>query len=210
MMPIVPVSLCVCPFAPKVETTTRVELIIHTREWRRSSNTGRFVHLALANSRIRLHGVRDAEPGAAASGLDPDDPGTLILFPGRRARPLTPELRAGISGPVTLVVPDGNWTQTSHMMSRLPALARARVIELPGPTEGQIRMRRNVFADRMSTYEAVAQAMGLLEGQDVEEQMIDFYRRAVDRMLMLRGKIKAAEIYGGMAQGTPPDHHSTR
>lgn len=209
-MPIHPVSWCVCALAPKLETTARVELIIHTREWRRSSNTGRLVHLALKNSAVRVHGVRDAAPGAAAEGLDADDPGTLVLFPGRRARPLTPEMRAAITGPVTLVVPDGNWTQTSHMMSRLPALTRARVIELPGPAEGQIRMRRNVFADRMSTYEAVAQAMGLIEGPEVEDRMLAFYRHAVDRMLMLRGKMKVSEIYDGLAHNAAPSSAVTR
>lgn len=201
-LPLGPVSLCVCPLSPRLSLKTRLALVIHAREWRRSSNTGRLVQLAIPAAEIRLHGVLGAAPGAAAAGLDAQDPGTLVLFPGRGSRPLTKEFLAGLPPSVTLIVPDGNWTQTSHMMTRLPALAHAQAVELPGPAIGTARLRRNVFSERMSTFEAVAQVLGILEGQDVEDQLMDFYRRSIDRQLMLRGKIKAADIYGGLARSS--------
>jgi hypothetical protein len=50
----------------------------------------------------------------------------------------------------------------------------------------------------MSTCEAIAQALGCLEGDTVEDELLSFFRRAVDRMLMLRGKMRATDVYGGL------------
>jgi DTW domain-containing protein len=50
----------------------------------------------------------------------------------------------------------------------------------------------------MSTYEAVAQALGILEGEAVAGPLFDFYRRATDRMLLVRGKLRLGAVYGGL------------
>jgi DTW domain-containing protein YfiP len=173
---------------------------MHSRENLRSSNTGRFAPLALRGSEVRLHGVKDQPVDLA--DLDPD--ATYVLFPGRGAKALTPDYVAKMARPATILVPDGNWTQSTHMLKRLPLLGRLPKIELPGPLPGLNRARRNVFPDRMSTFEAIAQAVGAIEGQGVEDILTDFLRRAVDRKLMLRGKLAAADVHGGLDRPTPP------
>ncbi len=172
---------------------------MHAKESRRTSNTGRFATLALQNAEVRLHGLKDRAP--PVDGFD--DGSTFVLFPGRGARPLTPEYAASLARPLTLVVPDGNWTQTKHMMHRVPLLASLPKVELPGPTLDLNRARRNVFSDRMSTFEAIAQALGTLEDQGVEEELLGFMRQAVDRMLMLRGKLSKKDVFGGLTAPGP-------
>ena len=61
------------------------------------------------------------------------------------------------------------------MMRRLPMLRQAQPVRLPGPSLDLDRSRRNVFADRMSTFEAIAQALGILEGAQTEAQLLDFF-----------------------------------
>lgn len=190
----IPWEFCVCAHAPRLEVATRVIVLMHSRESLRSSNTGRFAPLALKGSELRLHGVKDRP--VELGDLDPK--ATFVLFPGRGAKPLTPEYAQTMPRPATILVPDGNWTQTSHMMKRLPLLARLPKIELAGPLPGVNRARRNVFPDRMSTFEAIAQAVGALEGDEVEDILTDFLRRAVDRKLMLRGKLSAKDVHGGL------------
>jgi hypothetical protein len=60
----------------------------------------------------------------------------------------------------------------------------------------------------MSTFEAVAQALAVLEGEVVARPLLDFYRLAVDRMLLLRGRLNLGDVYGGLngpqAAGMPP------
>jgi hypothetical protein len=55
----------------------------------------------------------------------------------------------------------------------------------------------------MSTYEAVAQALAVLEGEAVAGALLDFYRRATDRMLLARGKIRLGDVYGGLPGPCP-------
>jgi hypothetical protein len=51
----------------------------------------------------------------------------------------------------------------------------------------------------MSTYEAVVQALEMLEGESVAGPLLDFYRRALDRMLLVRGRLKLGDVYGGLS-----------
>ncbi len=50
----------------------------------------------------------------------------------------------------------------------------------------------------MSTFVAVAQAIAVLEGEAVAGRLLDFYRRATDRMLLVRGKLRLGDVYGGL------------
>ena len=193
-----PKPLCVCMMAPRIKVKTHLTLVIHTKEWKRSSNTGRFVPLAVEGARIAFHGREDHR----LSDEDIHPYGSpIVLFPGCGAKPLTRDVVDSLPQPTTLVVPDGNWNQANHMMRRLPTLMKAPVYQLPGPEPGLRRMRRNIFEDRMSTFEAVVQALALFEGPEIEDPLLDFFRTAVDRMLMLRGKIKAQDIFGGLPVG---------
>lgn len=193
-----PKPLCVCLLAPKIKVQTHVTLVIHAKEWMKSSNTGRFVPLAVEGARIQFHGMQDQR--LTDDAIHPYG-SPVVLFPGCGAKPLTPEVVAALPRPLTLVVPDGNWNQANHMVRRLPTLMKAPIYQLPGPEPGLRRMRRNIFEDRMSTFEAVVQALALFEGPEIEEPLLDFFRTTVDRMLMLRGKIKAQDIFGGLPKG---------
>ena len=122
----------------------------------------------------------------------------VVLFPGRGARPLTPEYAASLPSRLALVVPDGNWRQADGMVKRLPLLAGALKVSLPARDFAGLAVRRNRQGHRMSTFEAVAQALGVLEGESVAGPLLDFYRRANDRMLLVRGKIRLGDVYGGL------------
>jgi DTW domain-containing protein YfiP len=119
--------------------------------------------------------------------------------------PFTPELVASLPAQLALIVPDGNWKQASNMVKRLPLLAGAVKVSLPARSFAGAALRRNRPGARMSTYEAVAQALGILEGDAVARPLLDFYRRATDRMLLARGKIRLGEVYGGL-DGSRPEN----
>jgi DTW domain-containing protein YfiP len=108
----------------------------------------------------------------------------VVLFPGHGAKPLTPELVAALPSPPALVVPDGIWRQAGRMVKRLPLLAAAAKVALPARAFARSALRRNRPGHRMSTYEAVA------------GPLLDFYRRAADRMLLARGKLGLGGVYG--------------
>ena len=184
-------ALCVCSLAPRLAISTRVYMLLHCGEWLKASNTGHFAQLALAQSEIRLHG-KPQEP-LPTDGFDAPEPGrvNLILYPGLGARPLDTVLGTLPEGAtVTLLLPDGNWSQARRMILRNPVLQRAERVELPGPRLDLARPRRNIYPDRMSTFEAMAQALGHIEGTEIEDQLLDFFKVVVDRMQLMRGRPK--------------------
>jgi DTW domain-containing protein YfiP len=194
---------CVCAHAPRLPTRTALLLLVHVREWGRSSNTARLLSLAVRGARLVCHG-RSRSPTDPAAYL-PAGATPVVLFPGRGARPLTPEYAASLPSPVALVVPDGNWRQASGMVKRLPLLAGAAKVSLPSRTYDGLAVRRNSQGHCMSTYEAVAQALGVLEGEAVAGPLFDFYRRATDRMLLVRGKRRLGDVYGGLDEPGGPE-----
>ncbi len=191
-----PEWLCVCALAPLVVTRTSLVLVAHIQDLGRTSNTVRLLALAVRNATLVSHGVFP-DPADPASHV-PAGGTPLVLFPGRGARTLTPELVASLPSPPTLVVPDGNWKQAGKMVKRLPLLASAVKVSLPTRAFAGTALRRNHPGHRMSTYEAVVQALAVLEGEAVTVPLLDFYRRATDRMLLVRGRLKLGDVYGGL------------
>jgi DTW domain-containing protein YfiP len=171
-------------------------LVVHVHELGRTSNTARLLTLAVRDATLVGHGGK--EPLADLTSLVPPGATPVVLFPGRGARTLTPELVSSLPSPLALVVPDGNWKQAARMVKRLPLLANAVKVALPARAFEGSALRRN-RPGRMSTYEAVTQALGVIEGEAVAGPLLDFYRRATDRMLLVRGKLRIGDVYGGVA-----------
>lgn len=188
--------LCACAHAPRVTTRTPLVCVVHVRDLGRLSNTVRLLALAIRDVAVLCHGASPTPTDPAAHVPAVATP--VVLFPGHGARTLTRKLVASLPSPPALVVPDGNWRQASRMVKRLPLLAGAVKVSLPNRAFAGPGVRRNCAAHHMSTYEAVAQALGILEGEAVAGALFDFYRRATDRLLLVRGKLRLSEVYGGL------------
>lgn len=173
-------EFCICAHAPHLSITTRLVVIIHAKEWRKSTNTGHLARLALKNGDIRLHGL--PHQTVSSEGIDAASSSTLVLYPGRGAHALTSQSIAALVRPLTLLVPDGNWNQAKNMMRRVPMLRQAHPVRLDGPSLDLHCLRRNRYADRMSTFEAIAQALGIIEGRETEDHLVEFFRQVLLRM----------------------------
>ena len=79
----------------------------------------------------------------------------------------------------------------------MPLLNGAGKVALPTRSFTGATARRTHEVHLMSTYEAVAQALTSLDGEAIAGPLLDFYRRATDRMLLVRGKLRLATVYGG-------------
>jgi DTW domain-containing protein YfiP len=200
--------LCVCAHAPRVATRASLLLVVHIQDLGRTSNTARLLTLAIRNATLLCHGVFPA-PADVGSHV-PAGATPVVLFPGHGAQPLTPEFVAALPSQPALVVPDGNWRQASRMVKRLPLLAGAVKASLPTRAFAGLALRRNLAKHHMSTYEAVVQALGVLEGEAVAGPLLDFYRRATDRMLLVRGRLKPGDVYGGLDGQCPENVLSPR
>ncbi len=73
-------SLCLCAVLPRIETRTRLVLVIHRYEDRKPTNTGRLATESLVNSEVvvRGHESRPTGPIWLPPGAQP-----VFLFPER-------------------------------------------------------------------------------------------------------------------------------
>ncbi len=203
-------SLCVCELIPTLTTRTRVVLVMHRYEDRKSTNTGRLAAAALPNSQILVRG-REGQP--TDDIVWGSDTRPMLLFPHADAVPLVSELAAARDErPVTLVVPDGNWRQASKVRRRVVGLGDVPCVSLPMGKPSIYRLRLEAHPSGLATLEAIARALHLLEGDSgpaIERALLELLRAMVDRTLWSRGAIDAREVAGGVPAGARRDvpHH---
>jgi DTW domain-containing protein YfiP len=198
---------CLCELVPRVETRTRVLVVLHHAETQKPSNTGRLALRCLPNSGAVIRGAPD-QP-TAAPGPDWAEHGDpVVLFPHPDARPLA-EFCGG-PRPVTLIVPDGTWRQAQRVRRRVPGLAEVPCAFITRDAPSEYRLRRTPDARRLSTMEAIAEALGLLEGPRgpaARELLLNIFQIMVDRSLrgraLQRGPQEAQEAQAAGRQLRP-------
>ena len=193
-------SLCICELTPRLAVRTALRLIIHHRETRRTTNTGQLAARCLVGSDVLVHGQRDS---CLAPPFDVRGP-ALLLFPSDTAEPLSARHFAGTEA-ATLYVPDGSWPQASRMVRRLPWLHQMQHVCLPpGGAASIYRLRSGRTEDDLATAEAIARAMGILEGPHVQLAIERVFRIMVERTLFSRGTLTADRVFGGIPAGVMP------
>jgi DTW domain-containing protein YfiP len=182
--------LCLCGDIVPLMLDTRVTIYMHQRERFRATNTGWLACLALPNSEIRLRGMREQHlrPAEATPLKNP-----ILLYPSPDAMELTPEWLARQPRPMTLVVADGSWNQAKKVPSRETDLAGIPNVKLPVGAPSSYRLRRSSRAGNVSTLEAIARALGLIEGPEVQESLESLFLKMVERRLWSMGLLRTEQ-----------------
>ncbi|WP_437736878.1 DTW domain-containing protein [Sorangium sp. So ce1335] len=170
-----PRPVCYCALLPSLPTRTRVVLLQHPRERRVGIGTARMTHLALPNSELHEGVVFEDDARIRALAADPT---TAVLFPGGDADPAAgPPVRS-------LLVVDGTWWQARKMLALNPRLASVRRIGITPRAPGNYRIRREPRPECLATVEAVASALGALEGEPARfDAMLRAFAFMVDRQI---------------------------
>jgi DTW domain-containing protein YfiP len=192
------VPLCVCDLITPLNTKSRVTLIIHVKEWVRTSNTGRLLDLCLNNAEIRLRGQK-GHP-TPQDGLRPVEYRNVVLYPSPHSIPLTEEWIQGDPRPIHFLVPDGNWGQASRMVKREAVLSELPHVRLPTGPPSKFRIRSHPDVDRVSTFESVARALGLSESREAQDTLENIFDISVERTLWSRGQLRAEDVCGGIPE----------
>jgi DTW domain-containing protein YfiP len=188
-------TLCVCALIPRLETRTRLTLIIHRYELRKPTNSGRLAAACLVNSelRVRGHEGEPSEPFTWDGSVQP-----LLLFPSDDAVPLTEYASSPV--PVSLIVPDGTWRQAAKVRMRVPGLREVPTVTLPAGAPTRYRLRAETHDEGLGTMEAISRAMGILEGAHVEAALDRVFATMVERTLWLRGELDTANVVSGIPE----------
>ncbi len=189
-------SLCVCALIPRLETRTRLLLIIHRTEERKPTNTGVLAAECLVNSEIVVRGHAD-HPSQAVTLPEGTQP--VLLFPHEDAVNIVDFQKPKL--PITLIVPDGTWRQASKVRNRVPGLLGVPCVSLGVGEPSIYRLRAEAHAHGLATIEAIARAFGVLEGAHVQRAMEHVFRSMVERTLWARGGVATEHVTGGIPPG---------
>ena len=179
---------CICESIPNLNLKTKVTLIIHAKELKRTTNTGRLALKALTNSEMRIRG-EDRE-GLDLSDLLTSNYRTVLFYPSENAVELDHKFVSESSLPIQLIVPDGNWRQASKVHYRHHELQEIPRVKISTPNTEGLHMRTETTEAGMATLEAIAHALGIIEGIEVENELMKFYRLKLEATLRGRGQLK--------------------
>jgi DTW domain-containing protein len=194
-------SLCICGSIPRLDLNTRVCLVVHVNELKRSSNTGRLAVKALANSEMRVRG--ETPEALDLSDLLSDRYRTFLFYPSADAVELDGALVAHDRTPIQLIVPDGTWRQARKVHTRHDELKDVPRVKIGAPNSSKFHLRAQHRPEGMATLQAVAHALGVIEGDHVKAQLMKLYNERVKRTLLARGWLSesAAQTVASVTSG---------
>lgn len=172
-------TLCYCALIKPFDTATQVVVIQREDEAKKPSNTGRLVGFALLNGDVRQLSTKAPQ----AVDLPGAERRLLVLFPTDDAAVLDRELVEADPRPITLIVPDGRWRQARRVLKRQPELAALPCVRVAAGPPSRYHLRRQPDPDRLATFEAVARALGVIEGVALQTSLEAVMDLMVERAL---------------------------
>lgn len=178
-------DLCICDLIPILNLKTRILLVVHAKELKRTTNTGKLALEALPNHVMKIRGIKD-EPLDLTDQLS-ENFESLLYYPSEGAVELNQQFMSSITKPVQLIVPDGNWRQASKVHIRHQELKHLPRVMIKEKNTAHHHLRIETTSYGMSTLEAIAKALGVIEGPSVEAALIKLYQAKLQNTLKGRG-----------------------
>ena len=147
--------------------------------------TARMASLCLPAAELHV-GMRWGGSAALARALGDTERPPILLYPGAGARDI---LQEPPSGPVTLVVVDGTWSQAKTVVRDNPVLQALPRYAFCTPEPSQYRIRREPDEAYVSTIEALMHVLGVLEGDSAKfRRLLDPLNAMVEAQLACQAK----------------------
>ncbi|NWA86300.1 tRNA-uridine aminocarboxypropyltransferase [Pseudomonas sp. D2002] len=176
-----PATHCLCALIPSLDSRTRVLLLQHPSEVNHALNTARLAALGLNNAQLVVGEVFDD----LATLLNPPGYQARLLFPADDAQPL--QAYAPDDAPLLLVVPDGTWRKARKLLHLNPLLAALPRVMLAGDSVSRYRLRKAPGPGALSTVEAIAQALQVLEAPASFEPLLTPFDALIEGQIAAMG-----------------------
>jgi DTW domain-containing protein YfiP len=169
-------------------------LLQHPREADVAIGTARMASLALENSELHVGVSFRRSPELQRALSDPTRPPAL-LWPGPGAIDVASHPP---KGPVTLIVVDGTWWQAKKLVRKNPELASLPRYAFTPPWPSEYRIRKEPHESYVSTIEALAHVLGVLEDDPPRfRALLAPFRAMIDAQIDCQ-----ARFAGGCADGS--------
>jgi len=187
------VESCICEHFKKIDTQTRVDLVVHYKELKRTSNTGRLIQVLLKNQKIWIRGQKDQE--LDHSQIPQDTYNTILLYPSDEAKILDKAAVKQLlknNKALQIIVPDGNWRQASKVHYRVKEFKcleryKLNLNEIKDPNK---LLRTESKPSGLSTIEAIGHVLGIVECDSVKDHILNAFELKKTTQLKRRGVVK--------------------
>ncbi|MGB3127449.1 MAG: DTW domain-containing protein [Pseudomonas sp.] len=177
-----PVTHCLCPLIPSLDSRTRVLLLQHPSEVNHALNTARLAALGLNNAQLVVGEVFDD----LETLLSPPGYRACLLFPADDAQPLN--AYAPSDKPLLLVVPDGTWRKARKLLHLNPLLAALPRVTLAAGAVSRYRLRKAPGPGALSTVEAIVQALQVLEAPRSFDALLKPFEALIEGQIAAMGE----------------------
>ncbi|WP_248750669.1 DTW domain-containing protein [Pseudomonas sp. MWU15-20650] len=177
-----PITHCLCPLIPRLDSRTRVLLLQHPSEVGHALNTARLAALGLNNAQLVVGEVFED----LATLLSPPGYQARLLFPADDAQPL--QAYRPSDQPLLLVVPDGTWRKARKLLHLNPLLAALPRVTLVEAAVSRYRLRKAPGPGALSTVEAIVQALQVLEAPASFEPLLKPFDALIEGQIEAMGE----------------------
>ena len=168
-----PIPHCICDAACRIPNELPVQVFIHHKELSRRSNSTHLLRLLLDQVSFEVHGA----PNQPTRWPDPASKERLcVLFPSDQAEPLSATDRGKFD---RLIIVDGNWRQAKKASNRLHRIVSPVFRTIPFNEPSEFKLRTQSAQHRLSSFEATARALSILECKTYWDKMMPIFRAHV-------------------------------
>jgi DTW domain-containing protein YfiP len=114
-----------------------------------------------------------------------------LFYPSVDAVELDRVLVAQDRTPIQLIVPDGSWRQAGKVQYRHPELKDIPRVKIGAPNLSKFHLRAQHRPEGMATLQAIAHALGVIEGDLVKAQLMKLYDAKLEQRLRARGLLSS-------------------
>lgn len=181
-----PASHCLCAWIPDLPSRSRILLLQHPDEAAHPLNTARLAALGLQRARLRIgEHFDDLDELVTTPGLRP-----LLLFPGAPVVDVAAWRTKSPDTDTLLIVLDGTWRKARRLLRLNPALAALPRLVLAPAAPSRYRVRRALEPGALSTVEAVAAALDMLEPGGGFEALLAPFDAMVEGQIAARDAVR--------------------
>lgn len=187
-----PASHCLCAHISRMPSRTQVLVLQHPDEANHPLNTARLAVMGLLNARLLVgEHFPQLDDIVASAGR------VLLLFPQREASSAqvaavsSSSSSSGDPASSLLIVPDGTWRQARKIVGANPVLDTLPRLSLPPGMPSEYRIRKTSEHAAVSTIEAIARSLSLLEPEQSFDRLLAPFRAQIAQQVQAMGE----EVY---------------
>ncbi len=157
----IPVEFCICPYTPQFNLPCSFNLITHSRELDKPTNTGVLLKLAVPGTPIHIWD-RTKPSEDLIKSLESPEIEPFVVFPSSGSQVLTPNSLDIHSPGRSFILIDGTWKQARKIYNLSPYLNRLPALSIIPQKPSEYNLRTQNHPSGVSTIEVAIEIIRLM------------------------------------------------